>query len=204
MIMIRKTLFPVVGAAVLAVAASSAVSAATIKFYDETDPTTTFRGTFVCSLGCEAAWFDSNDPTIATVTSWSSTEGDLIWNTGGAPDSTNFVNDVLGTSYDKDDDRTETARGGLENTSFVSNAEYILFKIGTTPNVGLIKNTGGFGNLFTYTAVSGVGAGLSNTQEFGEYPDPSGGVIPLPAGLPLILSALGLTGLLRLRHRKSA
>ncbi len=34
--------------------------------------------------------------------------------------------------------------------------------------------------------------------------DPPGGVVPLPAGLPLLLSALGFGGLLRLRKRKAA
>ena len=193
---------PVAVGAVLALGANT-VSAATLTFYNDVNPNDTSRATFNCSLGCEGALFDSNDPLVANLTSWSGSLGDLVDNLTGAQASTDFVNRITGESYDKDADRTETSRAGFANVMFTSSAEYILFKIGKSPNVGLIKNTGGANNKFTFNQV-GRGAGLSNTEEFGRVDDPPGGVIPVPAGLPLLISALGVFGIVRSRKRKSA
>jgi hypothetical protein len=49
-----------------------------------------------------------------------------------------------------------------------------------------------------------TGDAVSHISLYGGTTDPGGTIIPLPAGLPLLLSALGLGGLLRLRRRKAA
>jgi hypothetical protein len=64
--------------------------------------------------------------------------------------------------------------------------------------------TGTYSSMF-FNANGLTGDAVSHISLFGgTNDDPGVGIIPLPAGLPLLLSALGLGGLLRLRQRKAA
>lgn len=90
-----------------------------------------------------------------------------------------------------------------ENFSFFSSAFYILVKIGQDPNVTIIQNFGGpVPTLFTFKQVAG-GSGLSHFTEFGTSPG-RGTVIPLPAGLPLMLAGLGAFAFLARRKARKA
>lgn len=67
--------------------------------------------------------------------------------------------------------------------------------------------TGTYSSMFFKSNTTGglKGDAVSHISLYGgDVFDPPGGVVPLPAGLPLLLSALGLGGLLRLRQRKAA
>lgn len=197
---------PMVAAASMALGASVA-NAATLTFYNDLNPNDTQRFTLECSLGCSAAEFSTDDPTVlGDFVGWNAADGDgdLINNLTGAQASTDFVNLFTGNTFDKDADRNFIDGGGVSGAMFFSSAEFLLIKIGKSPNVGLIWNTGGANNKFTFSATKGTGSGLSGIEEFGDNDFPPGGIIPVPAGLPLLLSAMGVFAIVRARKRKAA
>jgi hypothetical protein len=90
---------------------------------------------------------------------------------------------------------------GCEDDCAVSAATtYFKLKLGKLS--AFFQNTTGFILALTYEQV-GTAGGLSHTTLFGEFLDPpqSTGEVPLPAGIVLLISALGGLGVLR-RFRK--
>ncbi len=77
--------------------------------------------------------------------------------------------------------------------------------------VGIDSNSNGQLCAFSFTFCASTSMTLSSSSFTGylesvtiQYDDGTGGTIPLPAGLPLLLSALGMGGLLRLRQQRAA
>ncbi len=84
-----------------------------------------------------------------------------------------------------------------EDFDFMSTAEYILLKIGggNSLNVALIHNLSG-GKLNLNFSTTAQASGLSHYTEFGET-----SVVPLPAALPLLLTAIAGFGLVGRRKK---
>lgn len=57
---------------------------------------------------------------------------------------------------------------------------------------------------FNQNGLTGDGTSHISLYGYGKPSDPPGGVIPLPAGLPLLLTVVGIGGLIGRRKRKSA
>ena len=186
------------------------------------------RGTLSCSLGCEGltlstlSFTGASDttgyPKYQDSTGFGNINAELfIHDTNGASSTANEliqINAVQGTTYTSG--FKYELGGGDDGTDFTwtTNAEYILLKIGNFPDRTVIKNTGGYGNVFTFLQAPG-GNGLSHFTSYGEYecpqgqhPDCGGGgvlpPVPLPAGMPLMLGALGLLAAVRRKTRKAA
>lgn len=190
-----------------------------IRTYDAT----TVRDVLTCDTGCQG--LDSSAttntevkgskkpkvdpvelalPTEGTATGFVDGYSDLFV-TSNSSDASElaFVNAVTGGGFMSG---TKTDGGGASTFDFISNALYILFKIGSEPNVTIVKNLA-YGTAFSFEQV-GQGAGLSHFTEFGEYEDPNGGVtpspVPVPAALPLMLGGFGLAGVVLRRKKRNA
>ncbi|WP_139170500.1 hypothetical protein [Lutimaribacter saemankumensis] len=118
------------------------------------------------------------------------------------PDITAQIGNTIGTwSADFDSLLVNNVIIALKGTQ---NGALFLFK-GLNPSASYFE--GGFDMTLAglIAGGSGGGGGLSNLSVAGVYvSDPPGGVIPLPAGLPLLLSAIGIGGLISRRKRKTA
>jgi hypothetical protein len=128
---------------------------------------------------------------------------------GEPKDELSYINSIVGDGTYASGVKTEE---GGDFYEWTTNAEYILLKIGLDPNMTIIKNTGGYGNVFTYRQSDG-GQGLSHFTSYGEYECPTGdprcggGVlppVPLPAGMPMLLGAFGLLAVVRRKFSKAA
>jgi hypothetical protein len=130
----------------------------------------TVRATLNCEVSCEgdtstAANNTIHDaqtpfPDVSTVLAPSSvTVAELFELEQGASlaDELEAINDILNTNFTLAD-LTKDESG---DTTFTTDAQYFLIKIGQDPNYALIENTGGEQD-FIYTAIGGLGAGLSH------------------------------------------
>jgi hypothetical protein len=201
-----------VGGAASAATTFDILGSATLNGNNANYNSTTVSAEFSCSLGCEginsSATSNTNDPlslpTVSTFTGFVSGFSDLFidGNSSSAANEALFVKDITGVTYAATTQNTSGIVNG--NVSFTTSALYILLKIGNEPNLTIIKNTGGLNNIFTYTSKAGEGSGLSHYSEFGTYNGGGGTVVPLPAGLPLMLSGLGVMAFLARRKARKA
>jgi hypothetical protein len=165
--------------------------AATVAFQNGADGGGDTRFTVECSVGCQGWLFDAE--------TLSSTIGGLI--------------DFLDTTYADGEGETweknllasvagETGLAFSKNedpdTSYSSNALYQLFKIGKTPNVGVLKNTAGVVQTYSFDQVA-TGSGLSHISNYGVVAP-----VPLPAAGLMLITALGGLGFAARRRRKAA
>ena len=193
-----KSLLKIATVVSLGIVGSSA-HASVINLFGTTGDPGLLRASIDCGGDCLG---------LETGGTWSSTRGDMF--TVHPPSDANelaFVNTYVDPDF--------LANGTKDNsgaTAFTSTALYILFKIGGGNEfaTALIHNTSGGLLNFSFTQIA-TGSGLSHISEFGEAcpPDffgcgPPVNVIPLPAGLPLLLSALGIGAILRRKGRKQA
>lgn len=162
-------------------------NAATVLGVDDTYPgIAPLNGTLTCAQSCLG---------LVGV-------GPSVWANDGAvlftvhppniTNETNWVNLVTGGSFSG----IKTEEGG-DSYSFVTNALYILFKIGggNENATFLVKNTYGAGLGITWNAVPSMGAGLSHYTEFGTAPPPA--PVPLPAAGLLLVGGVTMLGVLR-------
>ena len=161
------------GGALLALCFTLPANASSLLTFYNDLPTDTQRFTVSCTLGCDA-WEGT------TPTTWG-LDGDLFA-LGSSGDATEIakVNTVTSKSP-AFTSLIKTETGGF--VGFTSSAEYILIKIGSTPNYGLIRNALA-GNVFTFTQ-TGTGAGFSHSSEFGTV-----SAVPVPAAAWLFGTAL--------------
>ena len=176
-----KILWTSIGGALLSLCIALPANASSLlTFYN--DPAASpqvDRFTVSCTLGCDA-WDGIGNGGVSNSGTWG-LPGDLfeLANSGSAAEIS-AVNTITGETFTS---RTEIDRGGLASVTFTSSAEYILLKIGSTPNYGLIRNALA-GNIFTFTQ-TGSGAGFSHSSEFGRVSP-----VPVPAAVWLFGTAL--------------
>ena len=172
-----KLLWAAVGATLLSLCFSLPANAALLTFYDDAGSLTNERFTVSCTLSCE----------VWNGVDFAGTNGDLFdLPNNGEQTEIDKVNDLTGESY------TSLTKDDSPNAAFTSSAEYILFKIGKGPNVGIIHNLS-LGNMFTFTSIAGQGAGFSHYSEFGKV-----SAVPVPAAAWLFGTALiGFIGMSR-------
>jgi hypothetical protein len=198
----------------VALGAAPIASAATVTFFGSQSPAGAGQFTYdpnddraqlICSLGCDgllstqgAGTFPNSAPVpdISTANGFSGSAADLfdLANSSAATELA-FVNSVVDPDF-ASGTKTDV---NLNSFTFVSSAAYILFKIGATPDYALIRNLFA-GNTFDFSAFAGEGAGLSHITEYGTV----SGVIPLPAALPLFLTAFGGLAFFGWRRRSGA
>ncbi|MCX7565100.1 VPLPA-CTERM sorting domain-containing protein [Sulfitobacter sp. F26169L] len=209
------------------IAMTGAASATTIQIFNDTDitdPASTgvggvegaLRGTVTCSEACSALYYTGNafgfgDP------------GEMFdgpSNSGSASEA-GWVNSVIlsmtGTSplftgvdveYGKQDN----------GDPFTTDALYAIMKIGNSPTYLMIRNDHTGEQEFSYAKATGAEGGLSHSVGLGTItqvclPSPANNfcnsgppvsVVPLPAGLPLLLGALGAFGIVSRRKSRKA
>ena len=186
-----QVLKAVVAAGALALMAGASAAATVINVDDTYPGISPLNGVLTCAQTCAGL--------VAT--------GPSVWAIDGAKlflvhppniaNETAFVNTATGSSFLTG---TKTDVSG-DPFSFVTNALYILFKIGgggQEASTFLIHNTYGAGLQITWDAVDGQGAGLSHYTTFGVAPPAA--VVPVPAAGFLLIGALG--GLAALRRRR--
>lgn len=141
--------------------------------------------------------YDPDVPDASTHDGFSGTSADLFALANSNPDTElAFVNAVIDPDFATTSTQLTTGINN-GNASFVTSAEYILFKIGASPDYALIHNTVA-NNTFDYTAFSNEGAGLSHYVEFGSVSP-----VPLPAALSFMLTGLAGLGFLGWRKRSA-
>ncbi|MBC7285119.1 VPLPA-CTERM sorting domain-containing protein [Hoeflea sp.] len=198
---LRKIALPIAAVFALAGGLASHAQAMTVAFQNGADGGGTDRFTVTCGISCEGWLFDAKklDGSIGGLIGFQNES----YATGkGAAWEEALLASVAGEtglSFSKTPENPPT--------SYSSNALYQLFKIGTTPNVGVLKNTAGVVQDYTFAAIDGEGAGLSHIANYdivggGGVTPPS--PVPLPAGLPLMLTAVGgLAVVVRRKSRKA-
>lgn len=217
-----------VGSAAGAATTLDILGSAKLKGQGANYTSTTLSAILTCSLGCQGidstAVTNTTDPlalptpgTINTVTPYVDGYSDLFidGNSSSPANEALFVKAITGVEFSAVAQKTtgivtsnpvnpgDPVKG---SASFTTSALYILLKIGNEPNLTIIKNTGGLNNLFTYTPKAGEGAGLSHYSEFGTAGGGGtiGGDVPLPAGLPLLLSGVGVMAFVARRKARKA
>lgn len=189
-----KRIMMVTGAAALMAVGSGFADdarAATVSFQNGADGGGDTRFEVECSVACEGWLFDAetlggdvgglidfldNAYADGTGATW---EENLLASIAG----------VTGLTFSKD---------GSPDTNYVSNAFYQLFKIGTTPNVGVLVNTAGVAQEYWFEQLAD-GSGLSHISDYGEVAP-----IPVPAAGILLITALGGLGVAARRRRKAS
>ena len=180
--------------AAAAMVLASGVQAATIPVWNDTDIDThpvIQRGSVNCSVACEVLNYTG-------AYSFSAVLGELFngpSNSGDASEAA-WVNSVIGTSFSTLD-VTNGKDSGTDSTNYITNALYVVLKIGRNPDYTIIKNTSGVALTWSWDNLPGSGGGLSHYIDLGTPSE-----VPLPAGGLLLMGALG--GLAALRRRRSA
>ena len=187
MLEIRK-LLKISGVALALGMFTTGANAATIDVFNDWEATPQVqRGSVNCDLACEVMTFDG------TTWGFSSAYGELD---DGPPNSSEaaeavWLSMVTGDTYVAADlSKTDPAS---DSTDYSTIALYTILKIGLDPDYTVIKNTSGVQLTWSWTNLAGGGGGLSHFS--------SVTVVPLPAGLPLLLSALGFGAILRRKAR---
>ena len=187
-------------AAVATVMSLSSASAVTITAPTDGTSPVIKSVDITCTFSCEFWWLGSDpDGFSAANGSWLNSAYGGVGTGNSNTDRTTFVNNVLGlTAPDAFVEQWESSDSGapgadlsISGSSWTSSALYFLAWGGEEPRYVLIKNLSA-NNTFTWDA--GTGSGLSGVDGFG--------VIPLPAAGWLMLSVLGLGGLVAHRKRK--
>jgi len=184
--------------AAAAIAASlmlgSAASATVVPFENGPDGGGTQRFTVTCEISCQGYLFD--DETFGTVGGLIDFKDQNFASGQGAAWEKDLLEKASGETF------SDFSKDENPSTTFTSNAMYILFKIGNSPSIGVLKNNSGFLQEYTYSK-SPNGHGLSHIAEAGKgLPEmPPAAVIPLPAAGWLLLAGIG--GLAAMRRRKS-
>ena len=182
------------------------------------------RGTVTCSEFCSILYYDAGAYAFGD-------PGEVFdgpMNSGDAEEAL-WVNGVIDALTGTDPMFTATDVGSEyqdNGNAYTGQSLYVVMKIGNNPDYILIRNDFGGEQTYSYAAAPGTPGpnglrasqgGLSHTFGLGStglcpdgsQPDPFTGCdgltgVPLPAGLPLLLTAVGLGAYLRTRARKSA
>ncbi len=176
---------------------ASAANAATINVWNDTDINTshtlTLRGAVTCDVACSVLNYSSGaygfgDP------------GELFdgpTNSGDASEAA-WANSVTGGSFTAADVAAGKTDPAADNTDYVTNALYVILKIGLNPDYTIIRNDSGGALTFSwFNQPGGNGGGLSHYTELGAS------VVPVPAALPLMLSAFGIGAFVTRKRRKA-
>lgn len=180
-------------------AIGSTAQAATISVWNDTEydsPANTLleRG----AVDCNSCSVLSYSPSTF---SFSTSLGELFKgpSSSGDANEASWVNLVLGTAFTAAEVTANKVESGIaDNFKYVTNALYVVLKIGKDPDYTIIQNTSGGDLEWSWNPKSGTGAGLSHYVALGETPAP----VPLPATGLLLLGALG--GIAALRRRNKA
>ena len=219
MMTIRKRVLALAAAALAVVGGTATATAATITLYggtprspDSYDPDLV-RAELTCTGVCEAMFAflhpvagDPAMPGADDAEGFDSAYGDFFtdYDTTARDPSAElaFLEDALqsiggidtGSLFVSGRQEQPDVEDG-EAIEFTSSAEYLVLKVGNSPDLAVIRN-GSANNLFTYTNFPGAGGGLSHVTEVG--------VVPLPAAGFLLVGALGGLAAAGRRRRKAA
>ena len=164
------------------------------SYYDAT----VARGTLECSISCEgqiSSWpsgtYSAEVPPLSSADGWSPTSADVFYLENNAiATELGIINTFSSQVFES---ATQTDTGGASTYSFSSIAEVLLFKIGASPDMFIIRNTSGQEQTYSYTGFAGLGSGLSH------YTTAS---VPEPGSISLMAAGLILLGLMQLRKRR--
>lgn len=171
-----------------ALALAPANSATLVTFQNGPDGGGIDRFEVTCTVACEGWLFDAE--MLGGDIGGLIDKHDQNYATGtGEAWEKNLLASIVGATltYVKDESGT---------TSFFSDALYHLFRIGKSPDVGLLVNTSGVAQSYAFSPFEGTGSGLSHVAEYGTVPP-----IPLPPAALLFLTGLAGMGLLTRRRR---
>lgn len=185
--------------AIAVVAALSLTSlqanAATISVFNDTDINSSYsatqRGVLTCS-SCDVLAYSGG------LYGFDTSLGELFdgpANSGDANEAS-WVNLVTGSSFTG----TDVGAGknaGSDGVNYITNALYVILKIGANPNYTVVRNTSGGSFNFSWSGLKGTGAGLSHYVELGASQ------VPIPAAGVLLIGALGGLGFAGRRRRKA-
>ncbi|NNF25177.1 MAG: VPLPA-CTERM sorting domain-containing protein [Rhodobacteraceae bacterium] len=187
----QKTLKAAFAAMALTVLGATGASAAAVTFFNGLDA----QATVSCTVSCDG--LVSTDPSVwgeeATLFNSIDVDGDDPGTGVGLNDENDWVSAADGGAFTGTKDESP-------DTTFESSAKYVLIKLGNEPSIGLIRNTSGGSQSYTFTNLcegpdnNCTGGGLSHITEFGMFDVPQ---IPLPAAGFLLIGALGGLGALR-------
>ncbi len=174
---------------------ANAATFSAINVFNDTDINSSYsatqRGILTCS-SCDVLTYSGG------LYAFDSTVGELFdgpTNSGDANEAS-WVNLVTGSSFTG----TDVGAGknaGTSGVNYITNALYVILKIGTNPNYTVVRNTSGGSFNFSWSGLRGTGAGLSHYVELGASQ------VPIPAAGVLLIGALGGLGFAGRRRRKA-